>query len=264
MRIVYYDEAGDDGFPRYSSPLFVLSAIYMPYLKWKDNLSRLVELRAELRRQYGLPMKFEMHTRQFILNKNPYRKLGISDADRVAIIGDYCDAVATMDWRIVNVCIDKTVIKNKKYPVLEWALKLSVQRIENDIKSTKDPNGRFLIVTDPGRVGAMRRTTRKVQRINYIPSLFRRGAYRQEVERLIEDPLPKDSKDSYFIQTADLVAHIVYLHSLHKKAAGPFGNRVPGEVTAGQVEDWLDRLRPRLNLMATRGDPHGIKYQPAK
>jgi hypothetical protein len=25
MHIAYYDEAGDDGFPKYSSPLFVLS-----------------------------------------------------------------------------------------------------------------------------------------------------------------------------------------------------------------------------------------------
>lgn len=28
MYIAYYDESGDDGFPAYSSPLFVLTALY--------------------------------------------------------------------------------------------------------------------------------------------------------------------------------------------------------------------------------------------
>ena len=40
MRIAYYDEAGDDGFPSYSSPLFALSAVYMHYLQWQPNFER--------------------------------------------------------------------------------------------------------------------------------------------------------------------------------------------------------------------------------
>ncbi len=38
MYIAYYDESGDDGYPRYSSPLFVLSVTYLHYLNWKDVL----------------------------------------------------------------------------------------------------------------------------------------------------------------------------------------------------------------------------------
>jgi len=264
MRIVYFDESGDDGFPQYSSPLFVLSAIYMQYLKWKENLSHLVELRAELRRRYGLPMKLEMHARQFLLNKNPYRELGIPDVDRVAIIGEFCDAFASLDWRIVNVCIDKPKINTKKYQVLEWALKLSVQRIENDIRSAGEPNSRFIIITDPGRVGKMRKTTRKMQRFNYIPSKLRPGSYRREVERLIEDPLPKDSKESYFIQAADLVAQVVYLYSLLQRGVGKFHGRMPTQVNARQVEDWMTRLRPCLNEKAAPQEPYGIKFHPAE
>jgi hypothetical protein len=53
----------------------------------------------------------------------------------------------------VTLGIDKTRIKRADYAVLDWALKFSVQRIENGLGSTGDDASRFLIITDPGRVG---------------------------------------------------------------------------------------------------------------
>ncbi len=37
MFISYFDEIGDDGYPKYSSELFVLTSIYMYFLYWKSN-----------------------------------------------------------------------------------------------------------------------------------------------------------------------------------------------------------------------------------
>ena len=34
--ITYFDEAGDDGYPAYSSPQFILSALYMKDENWKN------------------------------------------------------------------------------------------------------------------------------------------------------------------------------------------------------------------------------------
>ena len=45
MRITYYDESGDDGYPNYSSPLFALSALYMHYLSWQINFERVRDFR---------------------------------------------------------------------------------------------------------------------------------------------------------------------------------------------------------------------------
>ena len=59
----------------------------------------------------------------------------------------------------------------------------------------------------------MRKVTRKIQRINYIPSKYS-GSYRKEIEKLIEDPMPKNSNESYFVQIADTIAYIIYLYSL--------------------------------------------------
>jgi hypothetical protein len=113
--------------------------------------------------------------------------------------------------RIINVVINKKNIQTDSYEVLGNALTYSVQRIENDL-SRMSPASKYVILTDSGRVGKMRKTTRKIQRINFIPSKYSIGSYRKEIQHLIEDPLPKDSKESFFIQLSDLVSYIVFLY----------------------------------------------------
>jgi hypothetical protein len=262
MQIAYFDESGDDGFPRYSSPLFVLSAVYLHYLNWQPGFERLRDFRRSLKTAHNLPVKWELHTRDFALNKKPYLGLNMSDADRVAILDEYCDLVGNLDLKIINVVIVKPHIANPKYQVLDTALKYSVQRIENDLDPAQNPQSRFLIITDPGRVGKMRSTTRRVQRINYIPSKFGQGSYRREIRSLIEDPLEKESKESYFIQVADLVAYVVFLYGTGIHLPGRTHGRLPALITSAKVRDWLDRMKPSFNLRASSKDPYGIMFHP--
>lgn len=262
MQIAYYDESGDDGYPNYSSPLFALSAVYLHYLHWQETFDRLRGFRQHLRSAFGLPVQWEMHTRAFVLNKKPYGVLRLSEADRQLILDDYCDLIASLDVRIVNVVIAKPRITSPNYQVLDTALKYSVQRIENDLNPAQHPEAKFLIVTDPGRVGKMRSTTRRIQRVNYIPSRFGPTPYRREIRSLIEDPLPKDSKESYFVQMADLVAHIVYLYVALDEPGVALHGRTPDFVTRAKVRDWLHRLSPSLNLAASGKDPFGVKVHP--
>jgi hypothetical protein len=262
MQLAYYDEAGDDGFPKYSSPLFVLSALYLHYLNWKKAFETIREFRQQLRSDFGLPVKTELHTKYLILGKDPYRDLKMSDATRLEIVGLFCDLIATLDIRVVNVAIVKQKIIKKNYEVLDTALTYSVQRIENDLKPAVNPENRFILITDPGRVGKMRKTTRRVQRFNYIPSKFATSPYRSDIRCLIEDPLPKDSSESFFIQLADLVAQIVYYHALIETGSGTYPSRAPTQLSAKLVESWLDRLSPSLNLQASSSHRFGIVYHP--
>jgi hypothetical protein len=243
MQIAYYDEAGDDGFPQYSSPLFVLSALYLHYLNWKPCFESIRDFRRHLMAAFGLPVKLEMHTRHFILNKNPYRTLGITDENRKKVVDLFCDLIASLEVKIINVVIVKTRIRIPTYDVLDMALTYSVQRIENDLNPALNPNEKLMIITDSGRVGKMRHTTRKIQKINFIPSRFSPQSYRREIQSLIEDPLPKESKESYFIQLADLVSYVVYLHSLVETGAGTYPNRLSEIVEQPKVIDWMERLK---------------------
>jgi len=211
MHLAYYDESGDDGYPEQSSPLFALSALYLHHLNWRAAFDRLQDFRRNLKSDFGLTVKLELHTRHFLLNKNPYRSLALADEARIEIINRACDLIAGLDLRIVNIVIVKPRILKPDYDVLDMALTFSIQRIENDLNPDVNPEAKLLIITDEGRIGKMRTTTRRIQRFNPIPSKYGPLPYRKEIRVLIEDPLPKPSKESYFIQLADLVAFVVYL-----------------------------------------------------
>lgn len=200
----------------------------------------------------------EFHTKYFLLNQRPYRPFAIPETDRLHIVSLFCDLIAGLDVRIVNVVIVKPRIRTADYPVLDTALTYSVPRIENDLGPDRNPTERFLLITDTGRVGKLRKTTRRIQRINFIPSKFGRISYRREIRPLIEDPLPKDSRESYFIQLADLVAQVVYLRSVAETGIGATHGRMPAAVTPMLVRDWMDRLRPSLNLDASGRAPYGV------
>lgn len=176
MYIAYYDETGDDGYPEYSSPIFVLTAVYMHYLDWKQAYEHIQGFRCQLKKDFNFPVKKELHTKYFLLNKKPYRALNISEDDRILIVNLYCKLIAELDIKIINVLINKKKVTGTKYSVLDRALTYSVQRIENDLK-TIEPSKRFMIITDPGREGKMRKTTRRIQRINFIPSKFNQESY---------------------------------------------------------------------------------------
>ncbi len=262
MYIAYYDESGDDGLPG-TTPIFVLSCLYVHNLNWKDIHQKIHGFRAQLKKDFGLPIKQEFHTRQFLLNKNPFKQFNINDNDRVQIVDLFCKFISALDIQAINVVINKTIIKSPTYNVLETALSYSVQRIENTLTRHK-PDERFLIITDEGRVGAMRKTTRKIQKINFIPSKFNPTSYRKEIKLLIEDPLEKDSKESFWIQISDLMAFIVYSHIMLTKLKKKLHNRMPVSVDDKKTVEWLESMKNILNLSASSSDPYGIVLYPTK
>jgi hypothetical protein len=109
----------------------------------------------------------------------------------------------------------------------------------------------------------MRETSRAIQRINYIPSRIYSEPYRKEIARLIEDPLPKPSSESYFIQIADMISFLVSLFA-KQHLCNPvlsWGNRVVGVLSPGDEVALLDILKPRFNPRASRS-PYGIVNYP--
>ncbi|MCB9007465.1 MAG: DUF3800 domain-containing protein [Ardenticatenaceae bacterium] len=232
MHLVYYDESGDDGMPG-SSPLFVLSAFYCEVTRWRENFINFREFRRELSREYKFPTKWEMHTTQFILNKRPFRELGLDDETRIHIIGQFCDRIATLDAKIVNVVINKQqATRFNQYNVLDRALTYSIQRIENDMRKTYSSDT-FMMITDPGRLPSMRKTSRRLQAINYIPSQFGHQSYRKDITLLIEDPLQKilNSLSSFRFR---FVARLIYMYKLLDFGKA-LSNRTPTQITNAAI-----------------------------
>jgi hypothetical protein len=259
MHLAYYDESGDDGHPSTSTDLFVLSAVYLHHQDWKETFQRIRDFRRGIAKTHGLPFSLEFHTREFLLNKKPYRGLALSPDRRREILELFCHLTGNLTLRIIKVVINKKAIKWAGYPVLENAFTYSIQRIENDLKQA---GARFLIITDEGRVGKMRQTARRIQRFNPIPSKFGAEAYRKEIENLVEDPLPKNSKESYFTQLADMISYVVSLHQRAELELGPFPGRLAGVIDFAGVQTCLDLIKPSLNLKAAPAHTYGIVCYP--
>ena len=264
MHIAYYDETGDDGYPSYSSKLFVLTSCYIEHQKWKDNYLKLSNLKEDLKRQYGFPKKTEIHIRKLLLDKQPYRKLLLTNKQRLELCLSIANCLKSLDIKCINIAIDKTkiTINNQKIyrDILEISLKFNIQRIENDLRRINQKN-KFLIITDEGRIKKMRQITRKIQKINYVPSLYTKSSYRNEIKTLIEDPLPKNSAESYFIQVADFISYFVYLYILKTKRIDKWHNRLDW-LSLDNIINIIEVIKPILNTKASKKDDYGIVIYP--
>lgn len=130
MYISYFDESGDDGYPKYSSELFVLVGIYMHHTMWKSNYEKLHHIRKELKTEFGLPVKQEFHTKEFITNKLPYHSK-YDEGIRRSLLFAFCEKVTRLDFKTIIVVIDKKRIPDgKNYDVTKNALTYNIQRIE--------------------------------------------------------------------------------------------------------------------------------------
>jgi hypothetical protein len=261
MHLVYYDESGDDGFPAFASPLFVLSAVYCPALDWRENFDIIVGFKRQLAKEFKFPVGLEIHTRELLLNKKPYAPLRLSGAQRAEIVCRFCQVAAQLSLRSISTAVVKPWIKKPDFPVLDRALSYSVNRIETDLGGSAA--NRFLIITDDGRVAKMRSTTRRMQKINYVPSRVDGAPYQRDIRHLIEDPLPKDSKESFFIQLADMLAFLLYAHTAHATGLASLPHRAPPELDQALILHCLDTLKPMLNLKASSTHPYGLVLIPS-
>ncbi len=266
MVLSYFDESGDDGFPQRSSDTFVLASISMLDTEWKFNFEQLLQFRRVISKEYNFPVKEEFHTREFIQDKNPYHGKYTPEV-RKELIFKYVQTLATLRLQVIVVVIDKTKIKNHEYDVLENAFKYNIQRIENSLQAAATKKQKraenFMIITDEGRVGKMARVARKIQRINYIPSKFEANSTRQEIKLMLEDPLAKNSAESYFIQAADTLAFISSLYATKYLCDGmDWANRIKRVLTYEDALTLMATTKPILNIKASSANPFGIVCYP--
>lgn len=237
--IAYFDESGDDGLIDASSETFTLTSLYMNASSWQQNYNMVYAYRKLLKEKFGFHISMEMHTKNFLTNKNPYRKFNWSAEDKQYIIKLFAACLTKLKAKVINVVIDKNNVKEKStYNVLENALKYNIQRIEND----SNGNWNFLIITDSGRIAPMRRTARAIRAFNPIQSKFDYGYTNAPITGLIEDILEKDSEESYFIQLCDYISYFVHLYYKTQYLKEPLPGRVADLIDEEFVCNVMDAL----------------------
>jgi hypothetical protein len=246
---MYVDESGDPGLIGSPSPYYVLTGVVLHELRWKQSLDRLIVFRRGIKTAYGLRVTTEIHASEFISNPGP-KIIGIKRNGRLAILRHFLDEAArNQDMNIITVIVDKTG-KPAAYDVFENAWQALIQRFENTIRyrnftGPKNPEDKGMIFPDFTQ-RKLTRLLRKMRYHNYVPkgAGLGGGSRNLPIEIVIEDPNPRDSGDSYFIQVADVAAYFAHQHVRPNKYVRSKGAR-----------NYYRRLDPILCKHASPSDP---------
>lgn len=250
MYLMYVDESGDTGLAPGGSPYFALTGLVVHESRWRDFVDVLMNFRRTMRATYKLPVRMEIHASQY-LRHAPVPQM--PPHVRIAILRNMLDELAQFtDISITGVIVKKTG-KPSTYDVFDNAWKVLFQRFENTLKNGNFPGGYRrsygTVFTDATNGQKLSRLMRRMAVHNPISNQSWIGAgYRQlPIQRVIEDPHGKDSRQSYLVQAVDVTAYF-----LMQKYAPNARIRKTG------ATNYYDRLLPVLNKKASGKNPLGI------
>ncbi|MGQ0663437.1 MAG: DUF3800 domain-containing protein [Pseudomonadota bacterium] len=247
---MYVDESGDTGLIRSPTTHFALSGLVIHESRWRDFVNQVAAFRRTLKTVYGLPIRTEIHAAHYI--KSPPIS-GMRRYIRLAILRNFLDEIAKMNFvSITNIIVDKTG-KVPTYDVFTKAWQALFQRFENTLSYGNFPGGHRndfgLVLTDVTEGRKLQRLVRRMAVYNRLPHMSWAGPGTRNIPilRVIEDPHPKDSKDSYFIQACDTCAYFL----LQKFKPNSFIRR-------SGAQHYLNRLSVVLNTRASHTNALGI------
>jgi hypothetical protein len=121
------------------------------------------------------------------------------------------------------VVIDKKEAREQiggRRPASDIAWEFLLQRLERSFRQSE-----VAVVHDEGDAKTIRRRARKARRAGVAGSAFGTGMLRVPFRNLWDDPVSRESRQSYFLQLADLNAYAAF-RRLHPPPEGP-GKIVP-------------------------------------
>ncbi len=207
MHFAYIDESGDSGLA--GSRTYALGCVLLAGDAWPDTFDRMIEYRRHLRTLFGLPVRAEIKANYLLRNGGPLRALGLSESARFAIYRQTMRLHEKLGLQTFAVVVDKQQLaqQHPTHSPDELAWEYLLQRLE---RFTTYGGTWALVVHDEGNAKAVRTLARKARRAGTAGSMMGTGALRRPFGRLLDDPVPRDSSQSYFLQLADLVAYAAF------------------------------------------------------
>lgn len=194
MYLIYIDESYDESH-------FVYSAMFINAFKWNEYFQHMLEWRREWFNQHQIPLDYELHATKFVGGRGEHPS-NRNKIYRAALFHEAIGRIENMsDIKIINGITDN---KKRHMQLFEYML--------NRINRTLEANDSFgVLICDEGNENKLTSIVRKMKKENHIPDRldmygFNGGRRDIPLERIIEDPLFKTSKSSYFIQLADFLA----------------------------------------------------------
>lgn len=245
VRFFYVDES-------YDNHKYCLSAISIRHSDWKECFDKVREHRVNLKNDFGVFLRKEIHARDLVAGRGSISPNIIGKWQRSRIFYGILELVASLPqiW-IFNICLDKANFRDSQLTTWDRLMNriertmLEQERIELPLRrklstlvtehlSNDDAQNiekrlniyrsRAMILADEGREHEITTAVRRMHVFNHIPSQlggWNDGSLTKNIttDRIIEDPIFKQSDKSYFIQLADCVAF-----ALLKKEVAPTPN----------------------------------------
>lgn len=206
VKIAYIDESGDTGdhMKSGSSNCFALGCVVIDSSDWANGFDHLLQFRRAIRDDFGPLMRYELKANHLIRNGGGLRRFNLAPSQRKLIYNYHLNQVVAIRASAFSVVVNKASAGVSGVDCLELAWVTLLQRLERTYRS--DPSG-VMIIHDQGEDAAVRKILRKSRRHMIAGSYFGGNSFRVPLNGLIEDPSPRASHESYFLQLADLVAY---------------------------------------------------------
>lgn len=244
---MYVDESGDPGHSTYGSEHFILSGLIVHQTDWEISLNNLKKFRKTMSERYGFNQRLEIHASEMIRINKEKKYRAIHKNKRINVLKDYCAEIPNLfsKSKILNVCIKKSEHADKDIFELAWSRLL--QRYSTYITKMGLENELGIMIVDDTDSIKLQNLQRKLRTYNPIPSNYRPQPYNAPLFNIIEDPFSRESRHSYFIQTVDVIAHLLYRKEYPKGSLKKYG-----------LHFQFDKLEKILLKEASNSDANGI------
>jgi hypothetical protein len=248
MYFAYFDESGDTGLVNTQTATFSLACLLLHDSQWMAGLDKTVSFRTYLKRNFRITPRMEIKASWLIHNKGDIRPAGLTFPSRMAVYKAAMRFQRTSGlFRAFAVLIDKNKIRIAATDIRETAWRYALQRLERFGTAN---NENIHVIPDEGHSDFIKKKIRQMRRFNYVPSAFGVGTLKRLAENIVEDPSERRSRESFFIQLADLDAYAA------------FRNVFPAHNVSGDLWNELGDARISEVTKLKKGGPVGIVVWP--
>lgn len=212
MWFAYVDESGDSGAytggKNSGTVTYSLGCLLVRDVDWPAAFDQMILYRRFLRDRLRIPMRAEIKANYLLHNAGAFRDLKLGERIRHDIYRSHMRLVPKIGLQTFAVVVrkDRLTQAGDNADPAEMAWTLLLERLERFSTNTQEP---FLIVHDRGDDKMIRKVARKSRRHIQVGSRYG-GSLRLHAKFLLDDPVTRDSAQSYFVQLADLTAYAAF------------------------------------------------------
>jgi hypothetical protein len=203
MHFAYVDESGDSG--RGGSRTYCLACVLVGADVWPNRFDRLIDFRRHLRNLFRVPVRAEIKANYLLRNGGPFRPLGLSESARYSIYRQSMRLHPKLGFKTFAIVVSKANHPDRTADDIAWEYLL--QRLERFAHYGDEV---VLVVHDEGNALAVRKLARKARRAGTAGSMLGTGVLTRPFSQLLDDPVSRNSAQSYFLQLADLAPYAAF------------------------------------------------------